>query len=195
VTAALVLGAAATACTPSIGDKCVLSTDCSLRGERLCDSAQPDGYCTIFDCRGNLCPDEAACVLFHPNVAGCSYDDRTPSRSGRTFCLAQCHGNSDCRPGYVCADPRQAPWSARILDDDQTQRVCIVPPDKASVEAGVVDDAPVCSVNGVDASAIDAAPSDAAPRDGGADAPGDAAPGDASGDAADAGIRDASDAG
>src|SRR3954452_7315627 len=52
------LVAGATACTPTIADKCVLSPDCSLQGERLCDPSQPGGYCTIFDCRANLCPDE-----------------------------------------------------------------------------------------------------------------------------------------
>src|SRR5215467_3309463 len=86
-------------CTPSIGDKCTLSTDCSIRGDRLCDTSQPGGYCTIFNCRGNLCPDEAACVLFNAAVQGCAYSDRAPSRTGRTFCIAQCQSESDCRDG------------------------------------------------------------------------------------------------
>src|SRR4051812_10031586 len=47
-------------CTPSIGDKCVLSTDCSTRGDRLCDTSQPDGYCTQFNCSKNGCPDDSA---------------------------------------------------------------------------------------------------------------------------------------
>src|SRR5262249_9226789 len=123
-------------CTPSIGDKCTLSTDCSFQGDRLCDTAQPDGYCTIFNCRGNLCPDQPACGLFHAAVQGCAYNDRTPSRTGRTFCMAQCHGDSDCRDGYICSDPRQGPWNAVILDDDQTQRVCIVRPDNGQVVGG-----------------------------------------------------------
>src|SRR5215472_9668661 len=115
VAAPLVLGG----CTPSIGDKCVLSTDCSLRGDRLCDTSQPEGYCTIFNCAGNSCPNDAACVLFHANLQGCPYDDRTPSRTGRSFCMAHCSSDSDCRSGYVCRDPRQQPWGAVILDDNQ----------------------------------------------------------------------------
>src|SRR4051812_38010306 len=73
--AAAVIGMLA-GCTPSIGDKCVLSTDCSTRGDRLCDTSQPDGYCTQFNCSKNGCPDDSACVLFNANVPGCGYDDR-----------------------------------------------------------------------------------------------------------------------
>jgi hypothetical protein len=143
-------------CTPSIGDKCTLSTDCSTRGDRLCDTSEPAGYCTGFNCRGDLCPDKAACVLFHASVQGCGYDDRLPSRTGRTFCMAQCLSDSDCRTsdGYVCADPRQAPWSALILDDDQLQRVCIPSPTQGPVSGR--PDAAVCQPAGPELSIEDA---------------------------------------
>jgi hypothetical protein len=41
--------------------------------------------------------------------------------------MAHCNGDSDCRQsdGYVCANPRDNPWYAAILDDNQNQRVCI----------------------------------------------------------------------
>jgi hypothetical protein len=185
-------------CTPSIGDKCVLSTDCSIRGDRLCDTAQPGGYCTIFGCRGNLCPDEAACVLFNAAVQGCGYDDRQNSRTGRTFCMAQCHTDSDCRGGYICADPRKTPWSAVILDDDQTQKVCIVTPDTGESSVGgpatlaSMPDAAVCQPAapdlGTTGSGADAG-TDAA------DAGADAGAGDAGADAADGGIVDAAGGG
>jgi hypothetical protein len=158
-------------CTPSIGDKCTLSTDCSIQGDRLCDTSEPGGYCTIFNCTGNLCPDQAACVLFHAAVQGCAYNDRSQSRTGRTFCMAQCHSDSDCRGGYICADPRKPPWNALIMDDDQTQLVCIVPPD-VSGDAGApsVVDAAVCHApNEPNASTVDAgSDADAAPPDAGA---------------------------
>jgi hypothetical protein len=144
--AALAL-ALVTGCTPSIGDKCTLSTDCSIQGDRLCDTSQPGGYCTIFNCTGNTCPVEAACVMFHPNVPGCPYDDRsggTGARTARSFCVAQCHSNSDCRSGYVCADPRKDPWRALILDDVQTQLVCIPPDVALSSTSSGVDDTRVC---------------------------------------------------
>jgi hypothetical protein len=118
-------------CTPEIGDKCVLSTDCSIRGDRLCDTSQPGGYCTVFNCRGDSCPDKAACVLFNGAIQGCGFDDRAGpfgSRTARSFCVARCFSNSDCRDDYVCADPRKPPWGAIILDDDQGQLTCLVKP-------------------------------------------------------------------
>ena len=200
-------------CTPSIGDKCVLSTDCSIRGDRLCDTSQPDGYCTIFNCQGNLCPNNAACVQFYSSVPGCGFNDRnTPSRTGQTFCMAQCNGNSDCRTGYVCADPRQQPWNALILDDNQAELVCIVPPDSNGATNASVPDAAVCQANGPMVPPIDATPPMMTPMDAsheasvmdssaqdtgapesGVDAAADAS--DAAGDVADAGAPDAPDAG
>jgi hypothetical protein len=184
------LAAWAMGCTPSIGDKCSLSTDCSIRGDRLCDTSQPAGYCTIFNCRGNLCPDEAACVLFNAAVQGCGYDDRQASRTGRTFCMAQCHSDSDCRTsdGYVCADPRQVPWSAVILDDDQTQKVCIVSPDVGRGALSSQPDAAVCQASAPVSSGVDAAVDAVAPDAGAVDAS-DAGPDGASD--ADAGAQDA----
>lgn len=118
-------------CTPAIGDKCSLSTDCSVQGDRLCDTSQPDGYCTEFNCKGNSCPDKAACVLFNSAVPGCVYDDRDGRFGGRTarsFCVARCESDADCRAGYVCADPRSPQFGALILDNDQTQKTCLVKP-------------------------------------------------------------------
>ncbi len=186
-------------CTPSIGDKCTLSTDCSLRGDRLCDTSQPGGYCTLFNCRGDLCPDQAACVMFHPAVQGCGYDDRRTSRTARTFCMAQCHSDSDCRGGYICADPRQTPWSAVILDDDQTQHVCIVPPDLGEGAVGgpatlaSTPDAAVCQPAAPDLGVTDAGSGDAGVRDAG-DA-GDAGAPDGGADAGDSGPVDAAGGG
>lgn len=192
----LLLVAAAAGCTPEIGDKCVLSTDCSIRGDRLCDTSQPGGYCTVFNCQGDSCPDKAACVLFNAAVQGCGFDDRsgpTGSRTARSFCVARCYSNSDCRGDYICADPRRPPWGALILDDDQTQLTCLVRPtgwdDDGGVEAGKVSTAPVCGPAAPEPPAISATPP-TIDRDSGVpplfpDASADA--GDAGADAADAG--------
>ena len=54
-------------CTPNIGNKCSLSTDCSQLGDRLCDTTQPGGYCTVFNCEPDQCPN-AICVAFDPTL-------------------------------------------------------------------------------------------------------------------------------
>lgn len=161
---ALSFALALAGCTPEIGDQCTVSTDCSVRGERLCDTSQPGGYCTVFNCRGNICPDEAACLMFYAAVPGCGYSDRTGSaRTARTFCAAQCESDGDCRGGYVCANPTDAPWNAVILDDNQIKRVCVVRPADWPTDGGVPASFPkdsplVCTPGGGSASSIDASP-------------------------------------
>jgi hypothetical protein len=154
---------AAAACSPQIGDKCQVSTDCSIRGDRLCDTSQPLGYCTQLNCQNSTCADEASCVLFNSAVPGCGYDDRSGpfgSRVARSFCMAKCSSNGDCRDGYVCGDPRQNPWNAVILDDDQNKRGCLPVPaegqDGGSAAAPAA--APVCGPAAPPMSMIDAGP-------------------------------------
>jgi hypothetical protein len=153
--------AALAACTPHIGDKCQLSTDCSIQGTLLCDTSQPNGYCTSLNCVADHCQDTAACVQLEPALPGCPYNDRGPARTGRSLCMQRCTSNSDCRQsdGYVCADPREAPWNALILDDDQAQHVCILAPNAASFPPDGGADAgppPVCSASGPFVPPIDA---------------------------------------
>lgn len=126
--AGALLSAGLWSCTPKIGDTCRLSTDCSVRGDRLCDTSQPGGYCTQLNCGGNSCPDDGSCVLFNAALPGCAYSDRAGpagSRMARSFCMAECESDGDCRVGYACADPRTSPWNALILDDDQNKRSCL----------------------------------------------------------------------
>lgn len=199
VAAAAGLLSALAACTPEIGDKCILSTDCSIRSDRICDTSQPNGYCTQ-NCRGNSCPNEAACVLYNTSLQGCGFDDRAGplgSRVARSFCTAGCTTNADCRTedGYVCADPKSYPWNAFILDDNQDKKVCLVMPAEGldgGVDAATAN-AAVCRATGPDVAPIDAGKAkltDAA-------ATGDAAVGDAGIDTGivDAGITDAADGG
>jgi hypothetical protein len=134
-------------CKPSIGSRCTLSTDCSSQGDRLCDTAQSGGYCTVLNCIGNSCPDNAVCVMFEVSVPGCQYNDYSaPERTGQAMCMQHCTADSDCRQsdGYVCSDPRKAPWFAAILDDNQGQRVCIAA--TSDTDAGQ-SDAGVCALS------------------------------------------------
>jgi hypothetical protein len=168
----------AAGCTPHIGDKCVLSTDCSVQGTLVCDTAQPGGYCTQLNCGRLSCPANSTCVEFQSSVPGCAYDDyQSPSRTGRSFCMENCNADSDCRLGYTCSDPRGTPWNSAILDDNQAQRVCIAAPLTDVADAGTDASsfgAAICQPYDPDAES----PFD----DGGADAGGDA-----SGDASDRG--------
>ncbi len=145
-----------TGCTPRIGDKCVLSTDCAVSGGRVCDTSQPGGYCTILNCTNGSCPDEAVCVTFQSSVPGCEYNDyESPSRTGRSFCMAHCSDTTDCRQseGYECKDPTAPPWSAAILDNNQSQGVCLIAAGPLA-DAGTMIDAAVCATFGPDANPI-----------------------------------------
>ncbi len=107
--AALLVG-----CRPEVGDSCKISTDCSITGDRLCDTSQPGGYCTIFNCEAGSCPDEAICVEFHG----------TAERFARRFCVRYCEGASDCRAGYVCVDPSERDGVIHE-GDPPSRRVCL----------------------------------------------------------------------
>lgn len=120
--AVLAIAALAIGCTPKIGDDCSSSADCSVQGDRLCDTTQPGGYCTIFNCEPGTCPeDEAVCVAFNDSV--CDDPLRTP-RFRRTFCMKRCDDDGDCRNGYACVDMGDA-----VVDiDPPTRKVCVVRP-------------------------------------------------------------------
>lgn len=85
-------------CARKIGDKCSISTDCSVNGDRICDTAQPGGYCTVQGCDPDSCPDGAVCVEWRFE----------PSRTTSTYCMERCRGGCS-RGGYECVaddDPR-----------------------------------------------------------------------------------------
>src|SRR5690606_19404432 len=94
-------------CTPEIGDECQTAIDCSTLGDRLCDTSQPGGYCTVFNCEPDTCEDEAVCVAFANELdpACQGVDDGRFGRFGRTFCMRVCDKTSDCRSGYECVRP------------------------------------------------------------------------------------------
>ncbi len=130
---------AALGCQPEIGDECDVSTDCSSTGDRLCDSTQPGGYCTIFNCEPGTCPDEAICVAFGTSVSDapeCA-DPQVPSRLQRTFCLRKCADDDECRGGYDCVNLRKSnPWGAAVVEKKGSGKVCIVPYEGAALPDG-----------------------------------------------------------
>ena len=116
-------------CANEIGDSCSTNIDCSTSGDRICDTAQRDGYCTIQGCGATTCPGEAVCISFYPeNFLSTPCDPETEDSvaiaeptndclgseiclsSGvcasfaqeRRFCMKRCKKNGDCRNGYEC---------------------------------------------------------------------------------------------
>jgi hypothetical protein len=182
------LAAVAAGCKPKIGDDCRISTDCSAAGDRLCDITAPGGYCTIFSCEPGTCPeDESLCVEFGARRSLRCKDNFARSPYARTFCMATCDKNSDCRSGYVCADLGDPgnPWSAQPIDTNRGNKVCLVPAsDEQITPVGEGEEDPVCELTNDPKSPDDAAqggsPGDpAAPSSAGAGAA--AADGGASG--------------
>ncbi len=197
---------AAAGCKPEIGDDCQVSTDCSNVGDRLCDTTQPGGYCTIFNCEPGSCPEEAICVAFKTQISSQCPDPQGGIRLQRTFCMRSCDDNDDCRGGYSCIDMNNPdnPWGAEVVESGSVNgKVCIVPHQGVTMpDAGQSQPPPgVCT--GSDAGfdveyyepdsgvpATDAGAGDAA-SEGGADAGSDAAS-EASVDAGSDAAQDAS---
>jgi hypothetical protein len=124
--------AIAAGCQPEIGDSCQISDDCSQQGDRLCDTTQPGGYCTKFNCEPGSCPGEATCVAFtRASLESSACDDSPTALAGkRTFCMRSCKKDGDCRSGYTCGDVSEPgnPWGASVVDEHSAgRRVCIVP--------------------------------------------------------------------
>jgi len=126
------LVAVAAGCKPKVGDDCRISTDCSAAADRLCDITAPGGYCTVYNCEPDTCPeDESLCVEFGAQrspIAKC-VDKQSPSPYARAFCMATCDKDSDCRAGYTCEDLSNAsnPWTAVLIDRNRGNRACLVP--------------------------------------------------------------------
>ncbi len=178
-------------CQPSIGDHCIQSTDCSTAGDRLCDTSQPNGYCTLFNCLPNNCPSGAGCMLTNAAINGCSYDDRrAPSRLAAQLCLKTCNQDSDCREGegYACITPSEY----GILQLDTlilNEKVCLPQTSYVASDASPDVISPVCDPSGPTVPPLDAGPGYQGNIDASADAGADAqvdAGADAQDDAGDA---------
>ena len=104
-------------CKQHIGDSCANSTDCSVTGERQCDLSQPGGYCTVFSCDPDTCP-EGACVEWR----------FIPSRTAETWCMKTCDDTSNCgRFEYSCVFPgsitQSGGWDPELATEDRVARI------------------------------------------------------------------------
>jgi len=129
--ALLLLLCGGAACGKEIGDSCIISSDCSPNGDRLCLEPQDKGgYCTVQGCDVDTCPDEAVCVRFFTggfsnklcvretedssgpeHTDDCSFDELcslsgtcVPRSSEIRFCMRKCGSSDDCRDEYECRD-------------------------------------------------------------------------------------------
>ena len=143
--AAVLLAAFAFGCTPKIGDGCTTSTNCSAQGDRLCDTTEPGGYCTLFNCEPGGCPDDSLCINFGTQLSPVNQCSTSQGNSPyqQSFCMAPCSSNGDCRGGYACLDLSGKPKAdgspgnyvgAVLADDHGDGKVCAaaalgVPPD------------------------------------------------------------------
>lgn len=126
-------------CKKKIGDPCVRSTDCSIRGDRVCDlshrvtnagtpSPGGSGECTIEACGADSCPKEAECVKVYGSdflTIACdpTREDRATACEGESctdecldgVCPPQddCRANEVCLPEGLCADEITARTSCR----------------------------------------------------------------------------------
>jgi len=123
--ALLLTATAVMGCQDHIGDACSGSADCSVTGERQCDLAQPGGYCTVFSCDPDTCP-EGSCVEWR----------FIPTRTAETWCMQGCSDDGICRGGYFCVLPAninmEGEWQAEVPVDERLARVIDLDEVKAS---------------------------------------------------------------
>jgi len=130
----LALTGGALACSPQVGDPCKDAADCSQVGDLLCDTTQPGGYCTQFNCEPGGCDDDSLCIAFRARESfelACD-NPQIPSRFERTFCMATCSNDGDCRgsEGYACEDmniPDNLYGAVVVEENDANGMVCVQP--------------------------------------------------------------------
>jgi len=125
-------------CRAKIGDPCQRSTDCSIRGDRLCDlshrvnsdgieTPSGRGECTVEGCGADSCPKEAGCVKVYGSdflTVACD-----PAREDRAIELDpdlmqsydDCSPNGSCPPLDAC-EPREVCLAEGLCADEITAR-------------------------------------------------------------------------
>jgi hypothetical protein len=139
----LLLGAFA--CQPKIGDSCTSASDCSVQGDRTCDTTFPGGYCTQFNCGAGTCPDDATCIGFQSllSLAPECADLQARPRLERSVCLRSCSKDSDCRGGYQCVDMSVPnPWAALVVDEKPGKVCAVAPPAPPTGDTAVCTPSP-----------------------------------------------------
>lgn len=96
-------------CGAKIGDACKSNIDCSPLGDRFCDTAPIDGYCTQEDCGPTSCPSEAVCIRFFTPIEAepCHVNSKFPnSQADCTNADERCVcDSSDATGACACDQP------------------------------------------------------------------------------------------
>ena len=83
----LALAVNTAACAAGVGDACSVNSDCG--SGRICDTSQPNGYCTVSNCVRNGCPGNAVCIEYADQVS---------------YCMQRCGPFAFCRDGFSCIE-------------------------------------------------------------------------------------------
>jgi len=124
-------------CKKKIGDACRRSTDCSIRGDRVCDlshrvnsagveTPSGSGECTVEGCGIDSCPKEAECVkVYGTDFLTIACD---PLREDLAVALPPT-GDDECPDGCTLAGPDDfsdvAYCACEPLDDCEAHEVCL----------------------------------------------------------------------
>jgi hypothetical protein len=123
------------ACQAKIGAECLRSTDCSIRGERICDlshrvndqgvvAASGKGECTIEGCGRDSCPKEAACIkVYGSDFLSVACD---PEREDvATVCDLERLGEAGCEARGCVPSIEAGTWTCPPRDDCEARQVCL----------------------------------------------------------------------
>lgn len=120
----LLAGSVLAGCGKKIGDECGTNVDCSVAGDRFCDTAPPGGYCTVEGCDVGTCPDDGICVRFYTPVrtAPCTHDPENPRGScapdERCVCDGtDAMGSCTSSAGHCAPENSERRWCMRGCDE------------------------------------------------------------------------------
>src|SRR5690606_30353355 len=122
-------------CQAKIGDECLRSTDCSIRGERICDlshrvneqgvvTSRGQGECTIEGCGRGSCPKEAACIkVYGSDFLSIACD---PDREDVAVpCDPEAEGEAICEARGCVPSQEAGVWTCPPRDDCDANEVCL----------------------------------------------------------------------
>ena len=112
-------------CSKSIGDACNTNVDCSISGDRFCDTASVNGYCSVDGCDIDSCPGNSVCIRFYTPVRDqpCTYDVANSRSTCNEDQRCLCDNSPD---GIACTVPAgQSVASGHCASENSERRWCM----------------------------------------------------------------------